>query len=123
MLDERATLLGLQEMNLWVREAILSGELESGMRHPNRLDLSVELDETHARVHEIADDRATKVGWLSRRLIRVAGVLIDLGMSVVGQNPLTGVDRQHESREARSLYLSALQLTRALRLRFVGRAT
>jgi hypothetical protein len=123
MLDERATLLGLQEMNLWVREAILSEELESGMRHPNRLDLSVELDETHERVHEIADDRATEVGWLSRRLIRVAGVLIDLGMSVVGQNPPTGVDRQHESRDAWSLYLSALQLTRALRLRFVGRAT
>jgi hypothetical protein len=42
---------------------------------------------------------------------------------VVGQNPPTGVDRQHESREARSIYLSALQLARALRLRFVGRAT
>jgi hypothetical protein len=43
--------------------------------------------------------------------------------SVVGLNPPTGVDRQHESQEARSLYLSALQLTRALRLEFVGRAT
>jgi hypothetical protein len=42
---------------------------------------------------------------------------------VVGQNPPTGVDRQHKSREAWSLYPSALQLTRALRLRFVGRAT
>jgi hypothetical protein len=42
---------------------------------------------------------------------------------VVGQNPPMGVDRQHESREARSLYLSALQLAHALRLRFVGRAT
>jgi hypothetical protein len=42
---------------------------------------------------------------------------------VVGQGPLTGIDRQHESREARSLYPSALQLARALRLRFVGRAT
>jgi hypothetical protein len=44
-------------------------------------------------------------------------------MVVVGQNPPTGVDRQHESWEARSLYLSVLQLTRALRLRFVGCAT
>jgi hypothetical protein len=42
---------------------------------------------------------------------------------VVGLNPSTGVDRQHESWEARSLYPSALQLTRALRLEFVGRAT
>jgi hypothetical protein len=45
------------------------------------------------------------------------------GLIVVGENPPTGVDRQHESREAQRLYLSALQLTRALRLRFVGRAT
>jgi hypothetical protein len=42
---------------------------------------------------------------------------------VVDLNPLTGIDRQHESREARRLYPSALQLTRALRLEFVGRAT
>jgi hypothetical protein len=42
---------------------------------------------------------------------------------VVSQNPPTGVDRQHESREARSLYLSALQPGHALRLRFVGCAT
>jgi hypothetical protein len=44
-------------------------------------------------------------------------------MSVVGQNPSTGVDRQQESREAQSLYPSTLQLARALRLKFVGRAT
>jgi hypothetical protein len=44
-------------------------------------------------------------------------------MFVVGQNPPTGVERQHESREARSLYLSALQLTRVLRLMFIGHAT
>jgi hypothetical protein len=39
---------------------------------------------------------------------------------VDGQNPPTGVNRQHESQEARSPYLPALQLARALRLRFVG---
>jgi hypothetical protein len=38
-------------------------------------------------------------------------------------DPLTGIDRQHESREAWSLYPSALQLTRALRLRFIRHAT
>jgi hypothetical protein len=37
--------------------------------------------------------------------------------------PPTGVDRQHESQEARSLYPSALQLTRALRLEFIGHAS
>jgi hypothetical protein len=43
--------------------------------------------------------------------------------AVVSLNPPTGVDRQHKSREARSLYLSALQLARTLRLEFVGHAT
>jgi hypothetical protein len=47
----------------------------------------------------------------------------DLEASVVGLNPPMSVDRQHECRKARSLYPSALQLTRALRLEFVGRAT
>jgi hypothetical protein len=42
---------------------------------------------------------------------------------VVDLNPPTGVNRQHESREAQSLYPLALQLARALRLEFVGRAT
>jgi hypothetical protein len=42
---------------------------------------------------------------------------------VVGLNPLMGVDRQHESWEGWSLYPSALQLTRALRLEFIGHAT
>jgi hypothetical protein len=46
-----------------------------------------------------------------------------MGPSVVGQDPPTGVDRQRESREAWSLYPSALQLARALRLKFVARAT
>jgi hypothetical protein len=55
-LDERVTLLGLHEMNLGVHEVILSEELESGLCHPNRHDLSAELDETGARVHGIADD-------------------------------------------------------------------
>jgi hypothetical protein len=34
------------------------------------------------------------------------------GPYVVGQDPPTGIDRKHESRETRSLYLLALQLTR-----------
>jgi hypothetical protein len=42
---------------------------------------------------------------------------------VVGQDPPTDVDRQHKSWEARSLYPSALQLARTLRLRFVGSTT
>jgi hypothetical protein len=50
-------------------------------------------------------------------------VLISFSPDVVGQDPLTGIDRQHESREAWSLYPSTLQIARILRLRSVGRAT
>jgi hypothetical protein len=56
MLDERAILLGLREMDLGVREVILAEELECGLCHPNGRDLPVELDETHVRVHGNADD-------------------------------------------------------------------
>jgi hypothetical protein len=48
------------------------------------------------------------------------GMLYEL---VVGLNPPTGVDRQHESRESQSLYSSASQLAPALRLEFIGCAT
>jgi hypothetical protein len=68
-LDERATLLGLQEMDLGLHEAILAKELERGLCHPDGCDLPVELDETRARVRGIVDDRATKAGQLSRQLI------------------------------------------------------
>jgi hypothetical protein len=39
---------------------------------------------------------------------------------VVFQNPPMGVDRQHGSQEAQSLYSSAQQLARDLMLKFVG---
>jgi hypothetical protein len=59
-MDERAILLGLQETDLGVGETIMTKELECGLRHPDGHDLLVKLDETHARVHKIADDRATE---------------------------------------------------------------
>jgi hypothetical protein len=43
-LDERATLLDLQEMDLVVREMILAEELEHGLRHPDGCEPPVELD-------------------------------------------------------------------------------
>jgi hypothetical protein len=81
------TLLGVQEMNLGVREAILAEELECGMRHPDGRDLLAELDETHARVRGIDDDRATEAGWLSRRLVWVTGILVDLGLPPIKDIP------------------------------------
>jgi hypothetical protein len=55
-LDGRAILLGLEETDLGVCEAILAKELQRGLRHPDGHDPSVELDETRARVHGNADD-------------------------------------------------------------------
>jgi hypothetical protein len=49
MLDERVILLGLQETDLGVREAILAEELEHGLRDPDGHDLPAELDKTRAR--------------------------------------------------------------------------
>jgi hypothetical protein len=61
------------------------------------------------------------------RLGRSGSVMWQAGTSkivtVVSLNPPMGVDRQYESREAQSLYPSALQLARALRFEFVGYAT
>jgi hypothetical protein len=76
-LDERATLLGLQEMNLEVREEIAVEELERGLRHSDRCNLPTKLYKAHARANEIAGNRATEVEWLSRQLVQVADVLID----------------------------------------------
>jgi hypothetical protein len=65
-LDERTNLLGLQEMDLGVHEAILAEELEHSLCHPDGCNLLAELDETRAWVHGIADDQGTKVRRLSR---------------------------------------------------------
>jgi hypothetical protein len=62
-LDECVILLALQEMDLGLREAILAEELECGLRHPHGRYLPTELDETRARVHRIAGDRATEARY------------------------------------------------------------
>jgi hypothetical protein len=42
--------LGLQKMDLEVREAILAGELEHSLHPPDGQDSSAELDKVRARV-------------------------------------------------------------------------
>jgi hypothetical protein len=74
-------------MDLGVREVILAEELEHGLRHLDGCNMLVELDETRAQVHGITDGRATEAGRLSRCLIWVAGVLINLGMSPIEDIP------------------------------------
>jgi hypothetical protein len=72
-LEEHAALLGLQEMDLEVREAILAEELERSLHPPNGRDPSAELDKVYVCVDQIADDHAAKVE-------QVASILIDLGL-------------------------------------------
>jgi hypothetical protein len=67
--------------------ATLAEELECGLHHPHGRDLLVELDKTQAHVYWIADDRAAEVGLLSRRLVWVASVLIDLGLLPIEDIP------------------------------------
>jgi hypothetical protein len=80
MLDERASLLGRQEIDLEVCEAILAEELERGLRPSDGQDLSVELKKIRARVDRNVVDCATEAEGLSQQVVRVASVLIDLGL-------------------------------------------
>jgi hypothetical protein len=64
-LEERTTLLCLQETDLQVHELILAEELERGLCPPNEQDLPVELDEAHAHVRRTANDLATEAERLS----------------------------------------------------------
>jgi hypothetical protein len=53
--------------------------------------------------------KSSLVCWYSCKQSSVPQSTIEIEyVAVVDQNPPMGVDRQHESREARSLYLSAL---------------
>jgi hypothetical protein len=85
MLDERADLLGLQEMDLEMCEVILAEELECGLHPLDGHDLPMELDESRAWVDGIADDCVVEVGRLSRQLMWVVSVLIDLGLLPIEQ--------------------------------------
>jgi hypothetical protein len=58
-LEERQTLLCLQETDLEVQEAILAEELERGLHLPDAWDLLVELNKAHTHVDKINDERAT----------------------------------------------------------------
>jgi hypothetical protein len=53
-------------MDLWVREVILSMELEDSLCHPDGHDLLVELGEARVQVNGIAGDQAAKLGGYQR---------------------------------------------------------
>jgi hypothetical protein len=63
-LEECQILLFLQEMDLEVREVILTEEQERSLQPPNGQDLSVELGKIRACVDKINGERAVKAGRL-----------------------------------------------------------
>jgi hypothetical protein len=67
-------------MDLEVREALLAEELEHGLQPPDGLDLSSELNKACAHVDRINGERATEAELLSRLVVRISRVLVDLGM-------------------------------------------
>jgi hypothetical protein len=87
VLEEHQILLCLQETDLVVREAILAEELERGLHPPNGWDPSVELDKAPAHVDKIDGERAAEAEPLSRQVIRISGVLVDLGMLPIQNIP------------------------------------
>jgi hypothetical protein len=80
MLEEHAAFLCLREMDLEVHEAILVDELERGLHPSDGLDLSIELDKSCACVDRTTNDCAIEGDLLSRQVVRVADVLVDLGL-------------------------------------------
>jgi hypothetical protein len=64
-LDERAALLGLQEMDLEVHEVIVVEELERILHRSDRRDLPTELYKAHVQANEIVGDWAAEAERLS----------------------------------------------------------
>jgi hypothetical protein len=63
-----------------VHEVVQSEELERGLRPSNRQYLSVELKKIHVHVDRIAVDLAAKAERQSQQVVRVADILINLGL-------------------------------------------
>jgi hypothetical protein len=74
-------------MDLKVHEGIVAEELECILHHSGGHDLPMELYKARASVNKIVDDRATEVERLSRQLMQVAGILIDLGLPPIEDIP------------------------------------
>jgi hypothetical protein len=87
MLDERMTLPGLQEIDLEVHEVILAKELERGQRPSDGQDMLAELKKICTHVDRINVDRVAEAERLSQQVMRVAGILVDLGLPPVEHIP------------------------------------
>jgi hypothetical protein len=69
MLEERHTLLCLQEMDLEVQEVILAEELEHSLHPHDGQGLTMELDKAQAHVDKIDSESATEAERLSRQVV------------------------------------------------------
>jgi hypothetical protein len=74
-------------MDLELREVILLEELERGLHPPDGRDLSAELDKTHARVDRIDSEYAAEDEQLSWWVMRISGILVNLGMLSIQDIP------------------------------------
>jgi hypothetical protein len=86
-LEERQSFLCLQEMDIKVREVILSEELKCGLHPSDGWNLLAELDEAHACMNEIDGECAGEGERLSRQVMRISGILVDLGMLPIQDIP------------------------------------
>jgi hypothetical protein len=71
--------LCLHEMDLEVEEAILAEEQVCVLHHPDRQDLSAELEETPARVDGIKGEHSVEAEQLSQPVMGISNALVDLG--------------------------------------------
>jgi hypothetical protein len=74
-------------MDLEVQEVKLAEEQARVLHSSNRRDLSVELEELRILVARVKDECTTKAGELSRLVMEISNVLIDLGMLPIRDIP------------------------------------
>jgi hypothetical protein len=87
MLEERQTLLCLQEMDLEVQEALLAEELECYQHPPSGQDLSAELNQARIGVDMINGECTIEAERLSRQVMWTSRVLVYLCMLPVQDIP------------------------------------
>jgi hypothetical protein len=86
-LEERQTLLSLQETDMEVWEAKLTEEHVRGLHSFDKRDLSVELEEIRVRVVEVEDECATEAREMSQFILEISNALVDIGMLPIRDIP------------------------------------
>jgi hypothetical protein len=87
ILEERRTLLSVQDINLERREEKLMEEQAHGLRSFDGRELSVGLEELHLRLAMIEDERVTEAVRLSQLVIEISDAQVDLGVLPIREIP------------------------------------